>query len=118
MKHKLPAEVAAAARTAQEKQAVDMVLLDLTGRSSFTDYFLISTVRNPRQGQAVSDEIQLQLAHQGLRPTHIEGYQQAEWILMDYAYFVVHIFSQKARVYYDLERLWRSAPRIPVEEAG
>lgn len=114
MKHQLPAEVTLAARAAQEKQAVDMLLLDLSELSSFTDYFLIATVRNPRQGQAVSDEIQFQLARQGLRPTHIEGYQQAEWILMDYAYFVVHIFSQKARVFYDLQRLWRSAPRIAI----
>ena len=117
MKPRLPGDVAAAAQVAREKQAQGLVLLDLGGRSAFTDYFLICSARNPRQGQAISDEIQLRLEGGGLRPSHIEGYNQADWILMDYAHFVVHIFSEKARLFYDLERLWRSAPRIPVEEA-
>ena len=117
MKSPLPGEVAAAAQAAREKQAGDLRLLDLTELGSFTDYFLICSSRNPRQGQAISDEIHLRLGRRGLRPSHIEGYNQAEWILMDYVDFVVHIFSERARLFYDLERLWRSASRISVDEA-
>ncbi len=117
MKFRPPGEVAAAVQAARDKQAADLLVLELAGVSSFTDYFLICSSRNPRQGQAISDEIQLRLDHRGLRPSHIEGYNQAEWILMDYMHFVVHIFSEKARLFYDLERLWRSAPRVSVEEA-
>ena len=118
MKSKVPGEVATAAQVALEKTAEDLLLLDLAGLSSFTDYFLICSARNPRQGQAISDEIQQRLGRRGVWPSHIEGYNQADWILMDYVNFVVHIFSQKARVFYDLERLWRSAPRVPVGDAG
>ncbi len=107
-----------AAAAAREKKAMDAVALELKGICSFTDYFLICSGANPRQVQAISDEIELRLKAAGLRPSHIEGYNQAEWILMDYVDFVVHIFSVKARLYYDLERLWRSAPRIRLEEAG
>lgn len=115
MKRELPGEVSEAAQAALEKKADHLQLLDLSGLSSFTNYFIICSARNPRQSQAISDEIQLRLGRGGLRPSHIEGYNQAEWILMDYAHFVVHIFSEKARSFYDLERLWRSALRIPVE---
>lgn len=117
MKSHPPGEVAAALQAARDKKAADLLLLDLAGLSSFTDYFLICSVGNPRQGQAISDEILLRLERGGLRPSHIEGYNQAEWILMDYLHFVVHIFSKQARLFYDLERLWRSAPRLSVEEA-
>ncbi len=112
-----PVEVNAAVRAALDKQANHLLLLDLAGLCSFTDYFLICSARNPRQGQAISDEILLCLERRGLRPSHVEGYNQADWILMDYAHFVVHIFSEQARRFYDLERLWRSAPRISVEES-
>ncbi len=112
-----PGEVAAAVQAARDKQADDLLLLDLAGHCSFTDYFLICSASNPRKGQAISDEILLRLERRGLRPSHIEGYNQAEWILLDYVHFVVHIFSERARLFYDLERLWRSAPRISVEES-
>ncbi len=117
MKSHPPGEVGAAVQAARDKKAADLLLLDLAGLSSFTDYFLICSAGNPRQGQAISDEILLRLGRRGLRPSHIEGYNQAEWILMDYVHFVVHIFSKQARLFYDLERLWRSAPRLSVEEA-
>ena len=83
--------------------------MDLTEVTSFTDYFLICSVTNPRQGQAVCDEIGRQLKDAGDRPISLEGYDTAEWILMDYGDFIVHIFSVTARSYYDLERLWRHA---------
>jgi len=88
-------------------------VLNLQGVTSFTDYFVICSVTNIRQGQAVCDEIGLTLKNRGERATSVEGYDTGEWILMDYGDFLVHIFSQTARSYYDLERLWRGAE--PVE---
>lgn len=111
-------ELLAAVAAARDKKAMDPVALDLKGICSFTDYFLIFTGANPRQVQAISEEIELRLKRGGLLPHHVEGYNQAEWILMDYLNFVVHIFSSKARLYYDLERLWRTARRLRLEEAG
>jgi ribosome-associated protein len=89
-------------------------VLDLTGITSFADYFVICTGANPRQIQAISDEVGLQLKDMGERPLSVEGYQQAEWVLVDYGDFLVHIFSPKSRAYYDLERLWRNAKQVPV----
>ena len=111
-------ELHAAVIAALDKKAEEPVALELKGVCSFTDYFLICTGTNPRQVRAISEEIELRLKRTGVRPHHIEGFYQAEWILMDYVDFMVHIFSPKARLYYDLERLWRIAPRIRLEEAG
>ena len=83
---------------------------------AFTDYFVVCSGTNPRQIQAISDEVEGRLQKQGLRPTHVEGYKQAEWVLLDYVDFVVHIFSEKARKYYELERLWKSAKRMEPSE--
>jgi ribosome-associated protein len=88
-------------------------VLDLRGLTSFTDYFIICAGSNSRQIQAIADEVNLQLKRLGQLPLSVEGYQHAEWILADYGDFIVHIFSEKARLYYDLERLWRQAQ--PVE---
>ena len=118
MKPAMKSELQAAVTAALDKKAVDPVALELRDVCSFTDYFLICTGANPRQVQAISEEIELCLKRGGLRPYHIEGYPLAEWILMDYVDFMVHVFSPKARLYYDLERLWRIAPRIRLEEAG
>jgi ribosome-associated protein len=117
MKGKFPQEVRAALEVAREKQAVDPVLLHLAPVTSFTDYFLILGVRNSRQGQAICDDIGLQSKKRGLHSPQIEGYNQGEWILLDYGFLVIHIFSEKARQFYDLERLWRTATKIAVEEA-
>jgi len=87
-------------------------VLDLREITSFTDFFILCTVSNPRQGHAVCDEIEKQLKDMGELPVSIEGYDPAEWILMDYGDFVVHIFSEAARSYYDLERLWRHAKAV------
>jgi ribosome-associated protein len=117
MKGRLPQEVRTALEVAQEKQAVDPVLLHLAAVTTFTDYFLILGVRNPRQGQAISDEIELRSKKRGLHHPRIEGYPQGEWILLDYGFLVVHILSEKARQYYDLERLWRTAPKLAPDAA-
>jgi ribosome-associated protein len=71
---------------------------------------------NPRQIQAICEEVEHQLERSGMRPAHIEGYRQAEWVLLDYVDFVVHIFSERARRFYDLERLWKSATKLEPSE--
>ena len=101
---------------AQSKKAEEISVLDLTKVASFTDAFIICNGLNPRQNQAISNEVEKQLKQEGIRPSSIEGYQQAEWILMDYGSLIVHIFSPRARNYYELERLWKTARRIAVEE--
>ena len=106
-------QVAQALAACESKKAFDFTLLKLDAASSgFTDYFLVCSGTNPRQIQAICDEVEDQLERAGLRPAHIEGYRQAEWVLLDYVDFVVHIFSERARRYYDLERLWKSAARL------
>ncbi len=84
-------------------------MLDVRDVTTFTDYFVISTGANARQIQAIADEIVKQLKQAGELPASLEGYENAEWVLIDYGDFVVHIFSPKTRVFYDLERLWRDA---------
>lgn len=90
-------------------------MLDLTGITSFADFFVICTAANQRQIQAIADEVGLQLKQQaGELPISVEGYSQAEWVLADYGDLLVHIFSPKAREYYSLERLWRSAKSLDI----
>ena len=89
-------------------------MLDLTGVTAFADYFVICTGANQRNVQAVSDEVGLRLKQHGELPLSLEGYNQAEWILADYGDFLIHVFSPKARQYYDLERLWRSAKAVEI----
>jgi ribosome-associated protein len=103
-----------AVRAAREKQATDIKVLDLTGVTSFTDYFVICTGANTRQNQAITDEIGQQLKRRGELPSSVEGYEQGEWVLSDYGDFLVHVFSVKAREYYSLERLWRDAKDVPL----
>src|SRR5246127_1049631 len=96
-----------------EKKAEELSILEMEkGSGAFTDYFVLCSGTNPRQVQAIADEVELRLKNEGLRPTHVEGYNQAEWVLIDYVDFVVHVFSEKARKFYDLERLWKSAKRL------
>ena len=97
-----------------EKKALDLTVLDLRGIATFTDFFVIATGANRRQVQAISDEVVEQLKHHGSPAARVEGYQNAEWILIDYGDFVVHVFDEKARRFYDLERLWREAGRLNV----
>jgi ribosome-associated protein len=107
-----------ALNAAGEKKALDLTVLDLREIASFTDYFVIATGTNKRQVQAISDEIVEQLKRNGTRAARVEGYQTAEWILVDYGDFVVHVFESKARHFYDLERLWREANRIDISAEG
>ncbi len=106
-------QVARAVNAVESKKAEDVAILKMDRASgAFTDYFIVCSGTNPRQIQAISDEVEKQLAHSGLRPNSVEGYNQAEWVLLDYVDFVVHIFSERARSFYDLERLWKSARRL------
>jgi ribosome-associated protein len=100
-----------AINAAAEKKALEPTVLDLRGISTFTDFFVIVTGANRRQVQAVSDEVVEQLKRHGNPAARVEGYQNAEWVLIDYGDFVVHVFDDKARRFYDLERLWREARR-------
>lgn len=100
-----------AINAAAEKKAIEPTVLDLRGISSFTDFFVIVTGANRRQVQAISDEVAEQLKRSGNPAARVEGYQNAEWVLIDYGDFVVHVFDEKARRFYDLERLWREARR-------
>jgi ribosome-associated protein len=104
-----------AVRAAESKKATDIQVLDLRGVTSFADFFVIATGANSRQVEAISDEVRLQLKQRaGELPFSVEGYSQAEWVLADYGDLLVHIFSRKAREYYSLERLWRSAKTIEI----
>jgi ribosome-associated protein len=107
-----------ALHAAQDRKALDLSILDLERTCSFTSYFLICTGTSARHTQAICDAIAENLKKKGFTPAHIEGYAQAEWILMDYLNLVVHIFVEHARQFYDLERLWKNAPRIPIPEQG
>lgn len=97
---------------AESKKAAEIRVLDLRELTSFTDFFVICTGSSSRQIQAITDEVTLKLKQEGRTPLHVEGYENAEWVLADYGDFIVHVFSEKARLYYDLERLWRQAKVI------
>ena len=100
-------------RAAQEKQAKDIVVLDLRDVTSFTDTLIVCSAQNARQSQTIADEAERELKKEGESPLSVEGYRNGDWILMDYGDFVINIFSEKARAYYDLERLWRDAKPVP-----
>jgi len=118
MKHdEIRAQVAIAVRACMEKKAEDISILRLDAQASgFTDYFVICSAANPRQVQAIGDEVDEKLSKAGYEPSHVEGRNQAEWLLLDYVDFVVHIFSESARKFYDLERLWKTATRVELAD--
>jgi ribosome-associated protein len=107
-------------RAAESRKALELRVLDLRPLTSFADFFVLCNGSNQRQIQAICDEILRVMKLRGERPISLEGYDNAEWVLMDFGDILVHIFSEKARVYYDLDRLWRDAPRveIPPEQPG
>ncbi len=109
-------QLAEAIEAALEKKAQDIVWIDLSGICSFTDHFIVCTGTSSRHNQTIADGIDEQLRRQGVRPLHIEGKGEGDWILMDYVDFVVHVFSARAREFYDLERLWRAGKRRDVHE--
>ena len=107
-------ELRVAVKASQEKKATDLVVLDLRGLASFTDFFLLACGTSNRQLKAIADAVEEELASKGIKPGHVEGYSQGDWILMDYVDFVVHIFTPPSRTYYNLERLWGDAERLAV----
>jgi ribosome-associated protein len=112
-KSELRKQVAGAIQACLDKKAEELSILEMEkGSGAFTDYFVLCSGTNPRQVQAIADEVELRLKRAGIRPNQVEGYSQAEWVLIDYVDFVVHVFSEKARKFYDLERLWKSAKRL------
>jgi len=111
---RLPAQIDRAIAAAEDKKALDLVVLDLRKAAGFTDFFLIGTGGNPRQIRAIADGIIDALAGDGVKPAHVEGYDRSEWILLDYFDFIVHIFARETRLFYGLERLWGNADRIEI----
>jgi ribosome-associated protein len=113
---RLPKDVAAAIAAAQDKKGSELIVLDLRRSSAFTDYFVLCTGQNQRQVKAIADAVEEALKRAKLRPAHVEGYDRAEWVLLDYFTFIVHIFTPATREFYGLERLWGQAVRITVAE--
>ena len=113
---RLTGDIARAVRAALDKKAQDVVVLDLRKTPAFTDYFLLCSGQNIRQVQASADAIEEALRSANVRPAHVEGYARAEWILMDFFTFIVHVFSPHTREFYSLERLWGDAERIEVSD--
>ena len=110
-------QVAAALQACEDKKATDISILEMDKNAgAFTDYFVICSGSNPRQIQAIADDIRERLEAMTHAPKSVEGYNLAEWVLMDYVDFVVHIFSEHSRRFYDLERLWKSAKRLTPAE--
>ncbi len=105
-----------AVKAVDDKKAIDIVVMDISAVASFADYFLLCSGDSSRQMHAIADEVEAKLAAKGYRSAHVEGYNNAEWILLDYVDLVIHIFSRKARAYYDLERLWRDAKTLDVAQ--
>lgn len=108
----LPNGVRISVKASQAKKGEDIVVLKLTEISSFTDFFVIMTGNSSRQNLALFDAIGQDLKKANITPLSVEGKTNAEWILMDYGSFIVHVFSKKAREYYSLDKLWGDAPKL------
>ena len=117
-KDSLRPELRVAIEAAQEKQAAEVTLLDLEGLGAFTNYFLLCTGFSARQVEAICDEVEEKLARIGMRLRHREGQSGGDWMLLDFGSLIVHVFTERARHFYDLERLWREARRIEFENPG
>lgn len=115
---RLTAEVTNAVKAAQDKKALNVVVLDLRRTPAFTDFFVLCSGATQRQVKAIADAVEEALRAAKIRPAHIEGYDRAEWILMDFFSFIVHVFTPATRDFYGLERLWGDADRIEVTDAG
>jgi ribosome-associated protein len=113
---RMPAEVTRAVRAALDKKAHDVVVLDLRDTPAFTDFFVLCSGTSQRQVKAVADAIEEALRAAKVRPAHIEGYDRADWVLMDFFSFIVHVFTPQTREFYALERLWGDAERIEVRD--
>ena len=113
---KLPLEVSKAVRAALDKKGQDVVVLDLRDTPAFTDFFVLCSGLNPRQVKAIADAVEETLRASKVRPAHVEGYDRAEWVLMDFFHFIVHVFTPQTRTFYGLERLWGDAERLNMND--
>lgn len=111
-KRRLPHEVKISIKASQAKKGENLVVLDLRGISSFTDYFVIMHGNSARQNLSLQENIEKELKKEKTVPLSVEGKEHAEWILMDYGSFIIHVFSEKAREYYSLEKLWGDAHKF------
>jgi ribosome-associated protein len=114
----LPKDVAQAVQAALDKKASEVVILDLRHTPAFTDFFILCSGQNQRQVKAIAEAVEESLRAVRIRAAHIEGYDRAEWVLMDFFSFIVHVFTPQTRAFYSLERLWGDAHRIDVGEDG
>jgi ribosome-associated protein len=114
---RLPADITKAVRAALDKKASDVVVLDLRGTPAFTDFFVLCSGLSQRQVKAIADAVEEALRAARIRPAHIEGYDRAEWVLMDFFSFIVHVFTPQTRDFYGLERLWGDAERLEMGTA-
>src|SRR5687767_12963863 len=114
---KLTGDVAKVVQAALDKKASEVVVLDLRHTPAFTDYFVLCSGQNQRQVKAIADAIEEALRAARVKPAHVEGYDRAEWVLMDFFTFIVHVFTPQTRAFYSLERLWGDAERIDVDES-
>jgi ribosome-associated protein len=112
----LPAAAQLAVQAARDKKAFDVQVLDLRSVDGFTDFFVICSGKNARQVQAIADAIEDALRQEQVKPAHVEGFERANWVLLDYFDFVVHVFSSERREFYALERLWGSAERASLPD--
>jgi ribosome-associated protein len=105
-----------AARAADDKKAIDPVVLDVSQTLVITDYFVICSAMNTRQVLTIAEEVEQAVKDAGGRgPVAVEGQREASWVLLDFGGFVVHVFLDETRTFYDLERLWVDAPRVAWE---
>ena len=111
---RLPADIACAVSAALGKKASQVVVLDLRHTPAFTDFFVLCSGQNSRQVKAIADSVEEALRAAGVRPAHVEGYDRADWVLMDFFTFIVHVFAPHTRDFYSLERLWGDAERIEI----
>lgn len=112
-----PTEVRRAAELALERKAHDVVILDLRGISTATDYFVIAGGTSDVQVKAIAEHVVDELKKDSVRPEHSEGLRGGRWVLLDYVDFVVHVFHPEARAFYQLENLWGDAPRWEAPDA-
>lgn len=114
---RLPGEVSTAVAAVLDKKATDVVVLDLRSTPAFTDFFVLCSGNSQRQVKAIADAVEEALRAAGVRPNHVEGYDRAEWVLMDFFSFIVHVFTPQMRTFYALERLWGDAERVEIGDA-
>jgi ribosome-associated protein len=113
---RLPADITRAVSAALDKKASQVVVLDLRHTPAFTDFFVLCSGQNSRQVKAIADSVEETLRAAGVRAAHVEGYDRADWVLMDFFTFIVHIFAPHTRDFYSLERLWGDAERIEISD--